>query len=238
MEQNPMAKYELRRAGGSARNTEGMFTNMNGNAARDMRRAAKRDARPMTYAEMQAEGMARPAPSTMQPSSLTNMFVGPQDGAMAYGDYGYSKATPSQPSSGDTGSYTPQISGPPVLPPSYNFQRNTSNVTTPSAVKSTSTSGLPSFDTTVYDKLRKAALDDLRSRFVGEKQALEEDLQRRGLSASTFGAGRLGDLLGQQERTLASTEADLLAKEDDRQRALMDLYIRMAPVLAAGKKNG
>ncbi len=75
MEQNPLAKYELRRAGGSARNTEGMFTNINGNAARDARRAAKRDARPMTYAEMQDQGMARPAP----PDNLNLMFTGPSD---------------------------------------------------------------------------------------------------------------------------------------------------------------
>ncbi len=88
----------------------------------------------------------------------------------------------------------------------------------------------------MYDRLRSAALVNLRAQFAGEKQNLEDELARRGLSSSSIGAERLGDLLGQQARAVSSLEADLLAREDDRQRALLDLYIRMAPILAAGKK--
>jgi hypothetical protein len=227
MEQNPLAKYELRRAGGSARNTEGMFTNINGNAARDARRAAKRDARPMTYAEMQEQGMARPAP----PDNLNLMFTGPSD----YANLGDTQIdADTGPYGGGGSDYVPPP-GPSNLPaptsaPSY-FPSGGSGSGAGSGLP-----GFPAFDTGVYDRLRSAALANLRAQFAGQKEDLEDELARRGLSASSIGAGRLGDLLGQQARAVSSLEADLLAREDDRQRALMDLYIRMAPILAAGKK--
>lgn len=54
---------------------------------------------------------------------------------------------------------------------------------------------------------------DLESEFKTATQRLQEDLARRGLSASTFGANQEGSLMGNQARALASMEADLLARQ-------------------------
>lgn len=72
---------------------------------------------------------------------------------------------------------------------------------------------------------RAARTADLTAKFGGEKTALEEELARRGLYASSIGGGRLGDLGGQQARALAGMEAEILNKQAelaaDRQRQLM-----------------
>lgn len=234
-EQNPLAKYELRRTGGSARNTEGMFTNDNGNAARDARRAAKREARPMTYAEMQQAGIARPAPqmptqAMSQPSPVAQMFTGQEEQSFYPEDYG----TPTIPGwSGrvDIPNLPPGLfpgATPPPSPP-----------TSPTAPPAPGLPGLPpgfSPNSDIYNRQREAALANLRAQFASNRRSLEEDMARRGLSASSVGADRLADLFGQQERTQASLEAQLLADEDARRREYLDLYLRMLPVIAQGRR--
>lgn len=69
---------------------------------------------------------------------------------------------------------------------------------------------------------------DLAAEFGASKQALDEEMARRGLSASTIGAGRYGDLEGQNARALAALEADILrmqeeAKARDRQAGFQGL---------------
>lgn len=194
MEQNPMAKYELKRFGaaGKARNQEGVFTNQSGNAARDARRAARRDRRPATFAEMQQEGVARPAPSM-------SMFTGSMPSVVE----------------GDGASASPITSNPPTYAPS----------STPDAEAPQPPAETPS---PAYDARRAAAIDNLKAQFLGQRQALEEDLARRGLAASSFGAGRLGDLEGQQSRALASLEADLLQEERDRDMDYLKMLISLA----------
>jgi hypothetical protein len=217
-EQNPLAKYQLSRIGGAGRrNTEGMFTNASGNAARDARRAARREQRGMTHAEMQADGIARPAPestvsyqgptasSTMP--DMSGMFV-PDTGATTY-------STPQL----DTTQYS-------------NYAPSVMADTTTAVPGSTLTENSP--QKSQYEAMRSAALANLEAQFGAQRQSLEEDLARRGLSASSFGAGRLGDLAGQQARAMTSLEADLLAQDEQRRQNANDLLIRLATLFGLG----
>lgn len=194
-EQNPLAKYQLQKAG-NRRNTEGMFTNVNGNASRDARRAARREQRPMTFAEMQADGVARPGP--------LEMFTGPTASYEGLDDVG-----PIQ-------TYVPSTDLTPEAPP------------TPTATPTPPIGDVPTSTPTPYGALRRAALANLESQFGAQRQSLEESLARRGLSASSYGAGMLGDLGGQQARALASLEANLLADEQARETQRNDLLLRLA----------
>lgn len=199
-EQNPLAKYQLQKIG-NRRNTEGMFTNVNGNAARDARRQARREQRPMTFSEMQADGVARPAPALQ-------MFTGPQAGFEGLGPVGpiesYAPATDLTPD----GPLTP-----------------TGAATEPIGATS---GGAPASTPSTYEAMRRAALANLQAQFGAQRQSLEESLARRGLSASTYGAGMLGDLGGQQARALADLEAGLLAQEEARRNQQDELLLRLA----------
>lgn len=201
-EQNPLAKYQLQKAGGAGRrNTEGMFTNVNGNASRDARRMARREQRPMTFSEMQADGIARPGPGLEMFTGMdSNVFdagmVPPVSPTMAPPMASAEEATP-------TAAVTPPIGAAP--------------------------SGSPMYNTT-----RDAMLANLRAQFGAERQALEENLASRGLAASSIGAGRLGDLAGQQARAMATLEADLLAQEEARRQANNELLVRLATLFGLG----
>ncbi len=201
-EQNPLAKYQLQKIGGSARrNTEGMFTNVNGNAARDARRSARREQRPMTFADMQADGIARPAPGL-------EMFTGPSAGVYDAGAVGVPET------------FVPATDLTPLSP-----------TATPTAPIGTVPTPAPSGSTqSPYAALRSAALANLEAQFGAQRQGLEETLARRGLSASTFGGGMLGDLAGQQARAMASLEADLLAQEEARRNQQNELLLRLAQI--------
>lgn len=200
-EQNPLAKYQLQKAG-NRRNTEGMFTNTNGNAARDARRAARREQRPMTFAEMQADGVPRPGPSL-------EMFAGPSLSSFEAGTFTPPQAdVPTGP-----GDYTPTADVIPPLGPA------------PSGV---GPSGMSPAAPSTYSAMRNAALANLQAQFGAQREMLEEDMARRGLSASSIGTGRMGDLAGQQARAMASLEADLLAQEEARRNQQNELLLRIA----------
>jgi hypothetical protein len=66
------------------------------------------------------------------------------------------------------------------------------------------------FDDEVFNQVRSANKANLDAEFGGARQALEEDMARRGISASSIAAGRYGDLSGQQARAMATMDADLL----------------------------
>lgn len=205
-EQNPLAKYQLQKAGGAGRrNTEGMFTNVNGNASRDARRMARREQRPMTFSEMQADGVARPGPGL-------EMFTGMDAGVF---------------DAGVIPSVSPQIA--PPLAGAEEFTP-TATVTPPLGAAPT---GAPQGQTS-YNTTRDAMLANLRAQFGAERQALEENLASRGLAASSIGAGRLGDLAGQQARAMATLEADLLAQEQARRQANNELLVRLATLFGLG----
>lgn len=212
-EQNPLAKYQLQKAGGSQRNTEGMFSNVNGNASRDARRMARREQRPMTFSEMQADGIARPGPGL---EMFTGMDSGVYDAGMIpspqMAPQIASGLTPMASSAADytpTGAATPPIGNAPGGAPA------------------------PAGGST-YNAMRSAALANLQAQFGAQRQSLEEDMARRGLAASSIAAGRFGDLAGQQARATATMEADLLAQEDARRQANNELLIRLATLFGLG----
>lgn len=167
------------------------------------------EGRQMNFARMQEMGMARPAPFAM-----TDM----------------------------TGYPTPELRSEPIKPvlptapapvPSAP-QIPTDATTTPSAP------GFPPTGTTAmqtgsygqpYDRLRQIAMENLQAQFGGQRQALEEDLARRGLSASSFGAGRLGDLAGQQARAQAELEANMLQQRQAQENANRDLMLRLISMM-------
>jgi len=66
------------------------------------------------------------------------------------------------------------------------------------------------FDTEAFQQMRKASTDNLNAEFGGQRQLLDEEMARRGISASSITSGRYGDLLGQQARALATRDSDLL----------------------------
>lgn len=69
------------------------------------------------------------------------------------------------------------------------------------------------YTTPEFQQLRQAQMGELQAEFGAQRQALEEDLARRGLAASSIGAGRLGDLAGQQSRAMAGLQAQLLQQQ-------------------------
>lgn len=73
------------------------------------------------------------------------------------------------------------------------------------------------FDTQAFQQIRGAQAANLQSEYQGQQQQLNEELARRGLSASSIGGGRMGDLAGQQARALASLDAQLLQQAAETQ---------------------
>jgi hypothetical protein len=86
------------------------------------------------------------------------------------------------------------------------------------------------FDTQAFQQIRGAQQANLQQEYRGMQQELEERLARQGLSASTMGAGRYGDLAGQQARALASLDAQLLQQAAQTQAA-----DRLAAMQAGGQ---
>jgi hypothetical protein len=83
-----------------------------------------------------------------------------------------------------------------------------------------------------YDALRASKMADLAAEYGASKSKLEEELAARGLSASTFGAGRYGDLAGQQARAQAAFEAELLKQQSEAEARDRQLYMSTMSDLA------
>jgi hypothetical protein len=69
------------------------------------------------------------------------------------------------------------------------------------------------YTTPEFQQLRQAQMGQLQQEFGAQRQSLEEDLARRGLAASSIGAGRFGDLAGQQSQAMASLQGQLLQQQ-------------------------
>ena len=69
------------------------------------------------------------------------------------------------------------------------------------------------FSTEQFQQIRGAQAANLQSEFEDQQRQLNEDLARRGLSASTIGAAGLGRLAGAQSRALADIDARLLQQQ-------------------------
>ena len=86
------------------------------------------------------------------------------------------------------------------------------------------------FDTQAFQQMRQAQQANLQSEFAEQQRQLNEDLARRGLSASTIGAAGLGRLQGAQSRALADLDAQLL-----QQAAQTQAQDRLAALQAGGQ---
>lgn len=75
------------------------------------------------------------------------------------------------------------------------------------------------YDTQAFQQIRGAQAANLQAEYQGQQKALNEELARRGLSASSVGGGRMGDLAGQQARALASLDAQMLQQAAETQAA-------------------
>ena len=76
-----------------------------------------------------------------------------------------------------------------------------------------------------YEALRAARQAELGAKYGAERSKLEEELAARGLSASTIGGGRYGDLAGQQARALGTLEAELLGQQAEAEARDRALYL-------------
>jgi hypothetical protein len=136
-----------------------------------------------TFAQLQKQGMARPAPSAPQGQPFAQ-FGGSQQAQQAR--------------TGMLGALQQQLAQP------------------------------TRFDTEAFQKIRQAQSAQLGAEYQGQQAQLNEELARRGLSASSIGGGRMGDLAGQQARALAGLDAQLL-----QQAAQTQAQDRLAALQAA-----
>lgn len=168
--------------------------------------------------------MAGPGPIT---STATNI---PGDDSLGFfpGGSGVIPPTGVQPGTGTgtaTGRRPPRTpTGAPEMP-EYDTTRSDAMMARLNALFDRLSGGATDEERKALEAERAARTADLTAQFGGQKTALEEELARRGLYASSIGGGRLGDLGGQQARALAGMEAEILNKQAelaaDRQRQLM-----------------
>jgi hypothetical protein len=64
-----------------------------------------------------------------------------------------------------------------------------------------------------FQQLRQAQQANLQAEFGAQRQALDEEMARRGIAASSITGGRFGDLAGQQARAMADVDARLLQQQ-------------------------
>jgi hypothetical protein len=138
-----------------------------------------------TFAQLQRQGMARPAPQAPQ--------------GQAFARYGGSQQA-QQARTGMLGALQQQLAQP------------------------------TRFDTQAFQQIRQAQSAQLGAEYQAQQSQLNEELARRGLSASSIGGGRMGDLAGQQARALAQLDAQLL-----QQAAQTQAQDRLAAMQAAGQ---
>jgi hypothetical protein len=81
------------------------------------------------------------------------------------------------------------------------------------------------YDDPAFAAQRAAAVANLQAERQASEAALNEEMARRGIAASSIAAGRMGDIAGQFGRAQATLEADLLkeamAREQQRQQFLV-----------------
>lgn len=86
------------------------------------------------------------------------------------------------------------------------------------------------FDNATFQQIRQAQQGNLNAEFGAQRSRLEEEMARRGLSSSSIGAGRYGDLAGQQARAQATMDSELLQAA-----AQTQAQDRLAALQAAGQ---
>jgi hypothetical protein len=165
-----------------------------------------------TFAQMQAAGQARPAPPQPQVQmvdqqasatgmgQMTPMGEIPRTRTMPTGTPFAMPAIPAMPGATPAGAGMPGTpsapqppAGAPAAPPPQPMPQNLQQM--------------------AFEQMRQASRSDLESQFASQRQALEEDLARRGLAASTIGAAGIGRLGGEQARALSQLDAQLLQQQ-------------------------
>jgi hypothetical protein len=127
-----------------------------------------------TFAQLQKEGMARPAPPT-KPLEATQLDK-------------------------------------------YGGSQQASTMRTALADQLKAFGDAPSrFDTKAFQQIRGAQAANLQSEFTEQQRQLNEDLARRGLSASSIAGSGLARLGGAQSRALADLDAQLLQRAAETQ---------------------
>ena len=166
--------------------------------------------------------MVGPGPTTNQQPSA-GAAVQPGGGGVIAGPGPITNRQP--PAGTTTGRRPPRTpTGAPEMP-EYDTTRSDAMMARLNALFDRLSGGATDEERKALEAERAARTADLTAQFGGQKTALEEELARRGLYASSIGGGRLGDLGGQQARALAGMEAEILNKQAelaaDRQRQLM-----------------
>jgi len=177
-----------------------------------MQSQQQQQARPapqQTFAQMQQAGQARPAPmmaQAAQPQMMQRLGGALQQPAMA----------PTQ---------MPIPAPPPQFPGSDQAQLMRQRI----QQSLESFAQAPTrFDTAAFQQIRAAQQGLLGREFSAQQQALNEEMARRGLSASSIAAGRFGDLAGQQALAQAQIDAQLLqeaarTQAEDRANLLLQM---------------
>ena len=138
-----------------------------------------------TFAQLQKQGMARPAPQAPQ--------------GQPFAQYGGSQQA-QQARTGMLGQLQQQLAQP------------------------------TRFDTQAFQQIRQAQAANLQSEYAEQQRQLNEDLARRGLSASNIAGSGLGRLAGAQSRALADIDVQLL-----QQAAQTQAQDRLAAMQAASQ---
>lgn len=162
-----------------------------------------------TFAQMQQQGQARPAPpaaapAPQQPQMLQRLQQQLQPQAAAPAPRVAQPAPAPAP--------TPARAAAPAAPApqAQAFEGFLGQLQQQLGQAITQPSG---YTAPEFQQLRQTQQAQLQAEFGAQQQALNEELARRGLSASTIGAGRMGDLAGQQARAMAGLEAQLLTQQ-------------------------
>jgi hypothetical protein len=115
---------------------------------------------------------------------------------------------------------------------------NTQNAFMDAVRRQLASEGMPksAYDSDLFQKLRAFQQGELEAEFGAARQGLEEEMARRGLAASSIGAGRFGDLAGQQARAMAGIDVQLLkdaAAADQAARERRDaMRMQLAQILS------
>lgn len=200
-----------------------------------------------TFAQMQQQGQARPAPpQTMmqqgaQPAqqpqmlqSLSNQLAQPQPAPPVQQAQ---PAAPAQPMAQQVPMAFPvslpqeQVAQPPVAMPQQqaayqlgqSFQQGAGSQELANRLMTQLTNlgqAGSVYNDPAFAAQREAAMSNLQAERQASETALQEEMARRGLSASSIASGRLGDIAGQFGRAQATLEADILkeAMTKDQQR--------------------
>lgn len=176
-----------------------------------------------TFAERQKMGQARPAPPPQAgpaaPPPMLGQLQRQLGAAPATIPMAMQTVAPTTAAATGAGTMTPAAPPREYVPPAPAAPTGTSLA---ASLQQQLTSLLQpgGYTDAEFQQLKAAQEAELQAQYGAEQSRLNEELARRGLSASSIGAGRMGDLAGQQARALATMQANLLGQQAElRQKA-------------------